>query len=194
VSKLHILSKEEHEKRMNLYNQGLSDGLIAKYRGVKRSAINQWRNKNNLKPHYSGRHYNDISEEENKKRMNLYNQGLTDKQCAEKLGLTKDGFNQWRRGKNLLPSIKTIKCISCGEIFKTRTKTKKYCDDCKEIRRSIYFELRTFRSEYASLCVIEPKKARQFKDEMEQTEGKEFKDFAINGIFDNPKVSKIKSR
>ena len=54
VNKLHLnrIPKEEHEKRMELYEAGLIDSEIAKRVCVGKQAIFAWRKKNGLKPNF----------------------------------------------------------------------------------------------------------------------------------------------
>lgn len=54
------LTKEQHEKRMKLYNLGYGDKRIAKICKVTKSAIAQWRYKNGLKSNMKkGQHENE---------------------------------------------------------------------------------------------------------------------------------------
>lgn len=42
-----------------------------------------------------------ISEQEEKQRLELYNQGLVDREIAERLGMTKSGISNWRESRRL---------------------------------------------------------------------------------------------
>ena len=55
------ITKEEHQKRLNLWRLGLTDREIGKKRGVSHTAIGNWRHNNNL----------DDSERLNKKEQHL---------------------------------------------------------------------------------------------------------------------------
>lgn len=191
MRKLSVLSKKEHEKRMKLYDQGLSDHVIAKYCGRAPSTICYWRNKNNLKPNDHRGRNKKLSNEEEKKRMDLYNRGLTDKKCGELLDIHPDSFTHWRIQKNLPKNLYKIKC-KCGKIVETPCSTRKYCDNCIKIRNSIFYEVRSLRSKYAKLYVSSPKEAERIKNEIERLEGKEFKELAIDGIFEDFDIKKIK--
>jgi hypothetical protein len=190
------ISNQEHEKRLNLYNQGLSDGSIAKYCGLIPSSIRSWRNTRNLpcncpclvKNRKGGR----ISKAEEKKRIELYKSGLSDKECAERLNIDYQSFNSWRRYRNLPRNIFLIKCVQCGRVVESKSAIRKRCDECHDIQISIYFTLKKLRGNYAILCITNPKEAEQIKNEIERIEGKEFKEFAINGMYENINLNKIK--
>jgi len=96
----HTITKEEHELRLSLYNQGLLDGEIAKAVGLSTPAIWYWRKKNNLPPNVSK--FNRLSEADAKRRE-LYDQGLTDKEIAKNLSVTLCTIIAWRNRRGLKP-------------------------------------------------------------------------------------------
>jgi DNA-binding transcriptional regulator YiaG len=84
------------EERMKLYEQGLSDVMIAEKQGVCLTTIYYWRQVRNLDPNPTE------SERVNEIRMRLYEQGLTDSEIAKITNTTYNAVGAWRR-RNHLP-------------------------------------------------------------------------------------------
>lgn len=84
------------EERMKLYEQGLSDVMIAKKQGVRLTTIYKWRETRNLDPNPTE------SERVNEIRMGLYEQGLTDSEIAKITDTTYNAIRSWRQ-RNKLP-------------------------------------------------------------------------------------------
>lgn len=84
------------EERMKLYEQGLSDVMIAEKQGVCLTTIYYWRQVRNLDPNPTE------SERVNEIRMRLYEQGLTDSEIAKITDTTYNAIGAWRR-RNHLP-------------------------------------------------------------------------------------------
>lgn len=95
------LSKEEHQKRLKLYNEGLTDNEIANERNVSTSSIYTWRTNNELPNNYSKK-----LEQKNNKRMELYNKGLYDKEIAKILNEDNTTICHWRKDNNLESNYK----------------------------------------------------------------------------------------
>lgn len=90
----------------------------------------------------------------------------------------------WRKKHPLIPM--KIKCLDCGkeiEIFKGgRGQNRKYCNECRLVKTKMFYTLLEIRSKYASLYRVNPKLAKQIKEEMIAKEGEEFTKMAIDGI------------
>jgi transposase len=100
-----LLTKEENEKRFQLYKNGFNDREIAEKCNVSKSAIHFWREKHDLPPVFGrkgkrgrGRR---LTKEENGKRIKLYEQGFSDREIAEKCGVSFKTISLWRREHNL---------------------------------------------------------------------------------------------
>ena len=105
------LSENKEKERLELYNQGLSCREIARRLNVYTGTISNWARTRGLKPNYKkGVHFiqeNRVSflpEEENQKRIDLYKQGLTDKEIAAKCFVCKDAIFYWRKKRGLPPN------------------------------------------------------------------------------------------
>ncbi len=101
------ISEKEHQKRIKLYKQGLTDSKIGEKVGLSEDGIFSWRKRNDL-PTKNSRG-NKISKKENKKRIKLYHQNFNDKEIAEKIGLTRKSIEYWRNENNLKPNAKNCK-------------------------------------------------------------------------------------
>jgi phosphomannomutase len=93
-----------HESRLKLYNQGLSDGDIAKIEGSQDSSVRYWREKNNLEANPSTRTIE--IEKKNKIRMDLYNQGFVDSQIAKLTNTSSSNIATWRKYRKLKSNSK----------------------------------------------------------------------------------------
>ena len=84
---------QEHDLRMDLYNQGKNDRQIADILGVGDTAIYKWRKKNGLKANYQPT--------ANDNRLELYNQGLTDQEIAKAINKNASAIKEWRKVNKL---------------------------------------------------------------------------------------------
>lgn len=88
-----MLSPEKQALRKSLYNQGLSDGAIARELGTTKSGVSAWRRRNDLPANCSSI----VSPEEDQKRRVLLQRGLTDAEVANQCGVTPAAINLWRQ-------------------------------------------------------------------------------------------------
>ncbi len=98
---MRLLSADEHEARMALYEQGLTDEEIAAERWVTKESICGWRTKRRLPS--NGKKGGHLPKEKHNARMALYEQGLTDEKIAAELSMSKSAICCWRK-KNGLPA------------------------------------------------------------------------------------------
>ena len=101
----HKLSQEEHDKRLELYNQGLSDHQIAEILYYNVSTIRNWRLNNNFPSIYNAKDKR-LSAKEEQERLRLYHKGYTDAEIAIRVGMQRIGISAWRRSRNLKPNKK----------------------------------------------------------------------------------------
>jgi hypothetical protein len=97
------ITNEEHERRLELHNQGLNDVKLAESVGVNASAIRAWRKKNGIEAKIKkGRGL--LSLEEEASRMKLYMEGATDTRIAESVGRSINAIYLWRLVRELPPN------------------------------------------------------------------------------------------
>lgn len=89
-----MLTIQENNERLRLYNLGYTDEQIAKELFLHISSIGKWRKKNNL-PCNNKFHIRDAV------KMELYKQGLNDRQMAKKLNCSISCVNSWRFRRGL---------------------------------------------------------------------------------------------
>jgi uncharacterized protein YjcR len=87
---MNILSKAEHDKRLKLYKQGLTDEEIAVELGTAATTISKWRNLNGLPVHKKHKLKFQL-------RTQLYKAGYTDGTIAYKCGVTSSAIAKWRQ-------------------------------------------------------------------------------------------------
>lgn len=94
------ISAAEHQRRMELYNRGLSDAMIGKAVGLKASGIQCWRKRNGLKrnEHITK---NMLPPEEEARREKAFRTFSSDKKAAEMCGITRVAFEKWRVSRGL---------------------------------------------------------------------------------------------
>lgn len=102
-----VLSEEEHQKRLALYEQGMNDPSIAKVLNVKKKVIWRWRYRNGL-PANARCMRNGLSNDEREKIMLLYNKDMSDPEIAQLLGLCRRTIFTFRRSRNLPPNKKSF--------------------------------------------------------------------------------------
>lgn len=93
------ISDEEHQKRLELYNQGFNDRQIGEKVGLVQNGIYNWRKRNDLPANNSLGEK--ISKKENQKRLKYYNLGMNDNEIAEKINVTPPAIFYWREKNNL---------------------------------------------------------------------------------------------
>ena len=94
-----MLPREEHERRMVLYRDGLNDREIADQVHVTTEAISAWRRTNGLPAHNQHRKVTPEMEAEMRK---LHREGASDSQIAKEIGRCVSTIRSWRR-RNGLP-------------------------------------------------------------------------------------------
>lgn len=101
-----MLPPEEHQKRLELHRQGMSDGQIARECGVSTGAIAYWRKRNYIPANMDKGGGHVITQEEHDRRMALYAKGMSDPAIAKALGISKNTVAKWR-DRNGLPASYT---------------------------------------------------------------------------------------
>lgn len=98
-----MISQEDHEKRLALYQQGLSDMEIGRQLYLSATAIAYWRRKNGLSANHT---YRVITPEIDAEMRRLHRDGKSDLAIAREMGLDKDTVFAWRRRKGLPANFK----------------------------------------------------------------------------------------
>jgi len=83
-----------------------------------------------------------------------------------------------------------VNCRECGKEFIPNPKSRRYCNDCINLRQSIFYSICDVRRLYHRLIKDNPIKAIELKKEMIKEEGEEFTNFCIDGILENNVSSK----
>lgn len=122
-----MLNKEEHNERLKLYKQGLSDAKIAQILFLSTSAIFHWRRKANLPVNLSPKTYAKIDNKENMKRYRLYCNGLSDREIAKRCDVSPHAINSWRyhRGLQSNHKLKNKRKEECNMFVKAYPKEMK---------------------------------------------------------------------
>lgn len=94
-----MLLKEEHERRMALYRDGLNDREIADQVHVTPEAITFWRKNHGLTANIPWRKITPSMEAE---MLRMYQDGMSDGQISQESGMKKATVLSWRR-RNGLP-------------------------------------------------------------------------------------------
>lgn len=82
-------SKINTQEALKLYNQGMSDGDIARHFGVTQSGATYWRQRQGLKPNVPATTLPQLSDEKRRKARKLLREGLTLEQVAREVGCGK---------------------------------------------------------------------------------------------------------
>lgn len=98
-----MLLKEEHERRMALYRDGLNDREIADQVHVTPEAITFWRKNHGLTANTPRSKITPGTEAE---MLRMYQSGMSDVQIARALGLSKSTVLFWRRRRGLEANFK----------------------------------------------------------------------------------------
>ncbi len=95
------LSKQEHERRLQLYNQDNCDVSLAQMCGVTRQAIHRWRRRHKLPLRVDRRVGSHLSEKEEDLRYRLHTEGLLDAEIASRCRRHAATIGMWRVSRNL---------------------------------------------------------------------------------------------
>lgn len=97
-----MLMPEEQEKRLALYNQGLTDREIAERVHVTPNTITSWRKTYGIPAHPNKRR---ITPEIAEEILRMYRAGESDAQIAAKIERSKTMVRVWRHKHNLPPNF-----------------------------------------------------------------------------------------
>lgn len=98
------MKKVNHSNFKDLYDKGLSDKDIADIVSCSKRTVGLWRDRNNLKPNFISTKVQHESWSK-EKFLELYKQGLSDKEIGKILFINEKTVNKYRRSNNL-PSNK----------------------------------------------------------------------------------------
>lgn len=128
-----------------------------------------------------------LSQEEQRKRMELYMKGLNDREISELCGVSTSTISHWRNRKHLPPNLykREKSCVDCGKKFIARSPKAIRCKECRKIKESIFFTLREVRRLYRELSRVSPEKAIELYREMLREEGGKFTELALDGLPEN---------
>lgn len=98
-----MISRQDHEKRMALYNQGLSDQEIGEKLYLSYATIAYWRKINGLPSNSKHRRITPGMEAE---MLRMHQDGMSDGQIAKTIGLVKNTVLSWRRRRGLRTNFK----------------------------------------------------------------------------------------
>ena len=95
---------KDFPERNELYRRGLTDEQMAERLGLKPTGIRNWRNKRGLPMNGAAQGNHGFERPgcaSHEIHMALYERGLTDRQMAERLGISTGAANSWRLRRNL---------------------------------------------------------------------------------------------
>lgn len=98
-----MLLKEEHERRMALYRDGLNDREIADQVHVTPEAITFWRKNHGLTANTPRSKITPGTEAE---MLRMYQDGMSDGQISQESGMKKATVVSWRRRRGLAANFK----------------------------------------------------------------------------------------
>ena len=96
-------NKQTNKNRMELYEQGLNDEEMAELEKVCSTTIYYWRKAKELQPNPTKLQL--VQQEKDKKRLEFYNQGLSDKEIATKCSEKASAIKGWRERNKLKCNI-----------------------------------------------------------------------------------------
>jgi uncharacterized protein YjcR len=102
-----VNKKQAEKDRMKLYKQGLCDEEIALIEGVSSTTIYSWRKVRNLPTNPTSQQV--VKMKKYEKRLEFYNQGLTDKEIAEKCNEKVSTIKGWRERNKLTANSDALK-------------------------------------------------------------------------------------
>ncbi|MFW5794906.1 MAG: terminase gpP N-terminus-related DNA-binding protein [Bacillota bacterium] len=105
-AKIEKIDDEIREQIEDYYFEGFSDNKIAEKLGISFGTVILYRRRNNLPP--NNKTTGKLKKKKHNKRLELYKKGLSDREIAEKVGLSKAGIASWRY-RNKLPANKKYK-------------------------------------------------------------------------------------
>ncbi len=95
------VSPDEHTRRMTLYAQGLNDYTMADALGINWNAIRHWRHENKLPANSKRPAPKKLTLEQEKRRREMYERGMTDREIAKVQGVTRKAIYNWRAHRRL---------------------------------------------------------------------------------------------
>lgn len=98
-----MLLKEEHERRMALYRDGLNDREIADQVHVTPEAITFWRKNHGLTANTPR---SKITPDMEAEMLRMYQDGMSDGQISQESGMKKATVVSWRRRRGLAANFK----------------------------------------------------------------------------------------
>jgi len=122
----HCLSPEEEARRLELYNQGLSDYEIASFASCSAEGIASWRRRRGLSAHRKHKEYD--------QRLELYHRGLSDAEIASIVGCEQRTICNWRKCHGLLPHQRKRKHRQYNNTVKVHMSQVLTAEQCAEMR------------------------------------------------------------
>lgn len=98
-----MISRQDHEKRMALYNQGLSDQEIGEKLYLSYATIAYWRKINGLPSNSEHRRITPAMEAE---MLRMHQDGMSDGQISQESGMKKATVVSWRRRRGMAANFK----------------------------------------------------------------------------------------
>lgn len=178
---LKVNKQYKTQSREKLYLQGYSDAEIARIDGVTTNAVCDWRRARGMKPNEQNKTY---------KREQLYLQGYSDAEIARMEGVSQNAIKHWRKSRGLKRNKDSfqIDCLDCRKTFVTGHHAVRRCPECQAVYRNIKREqwivVGNLQSEFSRLCKINPKKAKEFYEQIWIAEGQEFTRAILGKLYD----------
>ena len=98
-----MLPREEHERRMVLYRDGLNDREIADQVHVTTEAITFWRKNHGLTANTPR---SKITPDMEAEMLRMHQDGMSDEQISQESGMKKATVVSWRRRRGLAANVK----------------------------------------------------------------------------------------
>lgn len=98
-----MISRQDHEKRMALYNQGLSDQEIGEKLYLSYATIAYWRKINGLP---SNSEHRRITPDMEAEMLRMHQDGMSDGQISQESGMKKATVVSWRRRRGLAANFR----------------------------------------------------------------------------------------
>jgi len=119
----------------------------------------------------------------------LHSQGLTDNQIAAEMGESPRGIRSARIRMKLIRNNLKFTCV-CGKTFDSCNIRAKYCPDCKDSFRAIYWQRRYTWDSLRELAKVNPQRAREVIEEMKREDPETFQGMGdLSKIFINESLS-----
>lgn len=99
---------ERDRQYKSCYQHGLNDTESARILNVSPSTVTAWRNRKQLPSNARRERKGPITKSENQERMRLYEEGKTDAELAQIIGIDPSTVSQWRRRRNLPPNKRRV--------------------------------------------------------------------------------------